>query len=65
MSVIYVKNLPYHYTNTAVHQCFQRTVGPDMIKRTHKIKTYAFVHCVNRNAAEIVFDKLKSKFLFS
>lgn len=36
-------------------------VGTSSIKRTHKILTFAFVHCKNRKSAEIVKSKLTGK----
>ncbi|XP_066144174.1 APOBEC1 complementation factor-like isoform X1 [Euwallacea fornicatus] len=58
VTVLYVKNLPHDYTQEDIHHIFKSIVGPNLITRTHKIVTYAFVHCINRASAEYVMEKL-------
>ncbi|XP_019768138.2 probable RNA-binding protein 46 [Dendroctonus ponderosae] len=55
--VLYVKNLPIHYSNERVNCTFQY-LCKGLITKTHKIKNYAFVHCVDREAAQLVMERL-------
>ncbi|KAL1500961.1 hypothetical protein ABEB36_006371 [Hypothenemus hampei] len=58
VSVLYVKNLPFHYHYKSVHKLFESILGIGMITRTHKIRDYAFVHLKDRRIAEYAKEKL-------
>ncbi|KAG5891932.1 hypothetical protein JTB14_030077 [Gonioctena quinquepunctata] len=60
VTILYLRNLPADFRDEEIQIFICNVVGSHIVKKFHKNLNYAFVHFVNRAAAERAMDKLKN-----
>ncbi|XP_074035035.1 probable RNA-binding protein 46 isoform X2 [Leptinotarsa decemlineata] len=60
VTVLYLRNVPFKYTEAEVHTCVCSVVGSRIVTKLHKMLNYAFVHFSNRSDAEFAKQKLQN-----
>ncbi|KAJ8981184.1 hypothetical protein NQ317_014828 [Molorchus minor] len=59
VTILYLKNLPLDYNSEEIHTIICNVIGSQVVRKVHKMFSYAFVHLVNRKHAELALSKLQ------